>query len=327
MCTENLIEFNDFCTDNNIPKVENYIEISNKILSNLANEDEITGQKLGQKLIKSATEQVIADLSNANTNVIFNNISENLHFNGNFNAKTFLNGGCIIRKTKASILSKIVIKTAKIKPLFDGAFALNITDGTITQTFNFVAVNGIEMNIDLPFETFNNFVQITNNENKPFAQIDATQKTCSSCSGKSYKMNIQPVQNNQISNIFNTIIPVGYLECSTENYICFIMQNTNLKRQIVFLIANKIGILAYERLLLSTRFNDSTLNINKDATEIYLSKLEATYNEYMFGLNFANGQKKSNVMPLTLQISNFLKGQKDDCITCNAPFIHSTPVF
>ena len=84
----------------------------------------------------------------------------------------------------------------------------------------------------------------------------------------------------------------------------------------------------YERLKLSTRFNDTTLNINKDAVEEYLNTLIGKYRELVFGFNFSTGIKRSNLIPLSELVSRNLRNNKNNiCINCNAIFNLSTAIF
>ena len=330
-CLENIIKFRTFCeTINNQNQlfVEDFVEVNEKLLANLANESELTGKKYGENLINSAVQNVTADIMTASGNVVLENKVIYSEFKGEFNNDQIANGGVQIRNVKHNELTRIKITSLRIKPFFDGNFIVVIDDGNKTE-FNLIAENGIEYKHDIDFESGSSIIKIyPKDESLFFAKITASKTTCPSCSGKIYDLVNTPLLNGTATNIYSTVIPESYLFCSGENLTCLAIKNPQIKQLFVKAIAFHVGIMFYERLKLSTRFNDTTLNINKDAVEEYLNTLIGKYRELVFGFNFSTGIKRSNLIPLSELVSRNLRNNKNNiCINCNAIFNLSTAIF
>lgn len=327
-CFNELIKFRSFCEANYTGAlVESFVEINTIMLAHLANDNELTGYQYGQNLIENATQNVITDISTSAGTLTVNSLVEHLAFRGNFNNLPLSNGGVILRQNNNSLLSKIKVESINVKPLFDGAFIIVLNDGAEYE-YPAVAVNGVEQTIPINFETSSKSVQIyAKDTTQLFAKIDATKTTCGSCNNKRYNITAQPIVNKAPSNIYSTVIPTAYLICDAENMLCLSLINPQIKAQIIKAIALQVGINFYNRFMLSNRFNDTTLNVNKDAVETYHNTLVGMYQELMFGVNYATGVAKTNVNPLTEAIKNNLLGQKDICLSCNTIIKSATAIF
>ncbi len=327
-CFENIIKFRNYCdTGYTGLFVESFVEINTVMLSHLANDNELTGKQYGQNLIDSAVQNVITDISTSAGTLTVNSVVEQLALRGNFNSLQLANGGLVLRQNNNSLLSKIKVESVNVKPLFDGAFIMVLNDGTEYE-YPAIAVNGVEQTIQIDFETANKSIQIyAKDTTQLFAKIDVTKTTCGSCNGQKYNLVAQPLINKTPSNIYSTVLPTAYLICDAENLICLALINPQIKAQVIKAIALQVGINFYNRFMLSNRFNDTTLNINKDAVETYHNTLVGMYQELMFGINYATGVAKTNVKPLTEAIKNNLLGQKDICLSCNTIIKSATAVF
>jgi hypothetical protein len=247
-----------------------------------------------------------------------------LNFFGGFNNVPFANGGLQIRKSGISLLSKIQIEYVKVKPMFTGP-SIILVNGS---QYPFDAVAGVEQIVKLDFITSDTAVNLSIvDKTQQFSSITATKTTCGSCSGNSYNLYAQPLFNDFPSQTYSTFLPSASLVCDASDLICLAIKNQNVKNLFAKAIAIYTAIIVFERLSLSNRLNDTTLNINKEAVESYQLELQAKYNELVFGLNFATGQKRSNIIPLTQIVKNNLKNTHDICLNCNSHFSTATVIF
>jgi len=330
-CIKDIIKFRTFCeTANNTNQlfVEDFVQVNQNLLANLANENELTGANYGANLINSALQNVVTDVLTASGNLVLEHKVIYSEFKGTFTNDQIANGGLQIRNVKHNELTRVKITALKIKPFFDGEFTMVIDDGT-KKEFNLIGENGIENKYDIDYETGKSVVKIyPKDETLLFAKITAQKTTCSSCSGKVYDLVNTPILNGIATNVYSTVIAESYLYCSGENVICLALKNPQIKQLFVKALAFHVGIMFYERLKLSTRFNDTTLNINADAVDEYLNTLIGKYRELVFGINFASGVRNSNVIPLSELISRNLRNNHGNiCINCNATFSRSTAIF
>lgn len=328
-CLENIIKFKSFCDNTYKGRfVEDFVQVNTILLSHLANDYELSGEQYGNSIIDASIQSVLSDIYTSYGNTVLENTVENLVFTGNFNTLNMAGGGFSLRDASGSTMTKIVIKSLRIKPIFDGDFTVLIDDGKEVKSFVFEAHNNIENTYTVDYETSSKLVNVSvSNQTQLFSQVTATQKTCGSCSGKRYNIVLQPRKNGLPSNIYSTFIPESYLSCDSSIFICKLLQSPIIKQALIKAIAIQCGISVYERLLLSPRLNDSTQNINKDAAAEYMDTLIGKYQEFVFGANFSTGISKANNIPLTELIKRNIKSFKDICITCNSKFQTSTVIF
>ena len=328
-CLQNIIAFKSYCdTTYKGRYVEDFVQVNSILLANLANESELSGKEYGDGIIDSATQSVLSDIYTSYGNTILENTVENLAFTGYFNALNLAGGGFSLRDLSGSTMTKMIIKSFKTKPLFDGNFTVMIDDGREIKSFDFIAQNNVEGIYSLEYETPQKIVKMyVSDSSRIFSQITATHKTCGSCSGTKYNLALQPLKNGQPTNIYSTFIPEAFIVCDSSGFICKLLQNPVIKQALIKAIAIQCGISIYERLLLSPRMNDSTLNINKEAAELYLNTLVGKYQEFLFGTNFASGVSKANNIPLTELIKRNIKAFRDICVSCNSSFQTSTVIF
>lgn len=329
-CLKDLIKFRNHCdVDYKGKYVNDFIEVDNTILANLANENELTGKQYGQNLIDAATEKVLADLYTSTGNAVFSHSIEKLNYDGRFVGSTpIANSGVIIRDVTNSELTVIQLESVRIKPLFDGDFTIVVDNGIESTEFDFVAVNGVEMDYKLDYKTNKKTVKIfAKDTTLKFAQSILSKTTCSSCNGKKFNLSAQSLFNMQPKADPPSIIPIAYLSCDAENLICVILKNKTIKQIFLKALSLAIGVSLFDRLSLSNRLNDTTLNINSDAVSAYRNKLEVDYQETMFGVNYASGVNRSNIMPLTNIVKSNLKVSSDICVNCNSIISSSTAIF
>ncbi|WP_147474531.1 hypothetical protein [Chryseobacterium nematophagum] len=328
-CLQNIIQFKSLCPSSyNGRYVEDFVQVNSILLSHLVNENELSGKDYGNFMIEAACQSVLSDLYTSYGNIVLENVVENLVFSGHFNTLSMAGGGFSLRDMSGSTMTKMVIKSLKIKPLFDGHFTVILDDGKELKSFDFVAQNTVETTYVLDYETSSKILKVyVTDPSKEFSQINVTKKTCGSCSGVKYNVVLQPLKNKLPSNIYSTFIPDAFLLCDSSGFICKLLQSPVIKQAIIKAVAIQCGISVYERLLLSPRVNDSTMNINKQAAELYLNTLVGKYQEFVFGTNFASGISKANNIPLTELIKRNIKNFKDICISCNSNYQTSTVIF
>jgi predicted transcriptional regulator len=90
-------------------------------------------------------------------------------------------------------------------------------------------------------------------------------------------------------------------------------------------IAYKVGEMAYNRLLVSPRLNDTTLNIDKDAASAYMNTLVGKYRELMFGTEKAYGNAATH--GLRQLVAMTLREFNDKCVVCTAQVTLATATF
>ncbi|MCQ4139233.1 hypothetical protein [Chryseobacterium sp. EO14] len=328
-CLNNIIKFKSLCeTDYKGRYVEDFVQVDSVLLSNLTKDSELNGNEYGESLIDSAVQNVLSDVYTSYGNTVLENAVEALAFFGYFNQLSMNSGGFSLRNMSGSTLTKVVLKSLKIKALFDGDFTVVIDDGKSIQNFEFTASNGIEEVFPVEYETTSQLIKVYCSDNtKQFSQITATKKTCGSCSGVKYNLVLQPLKDGKPSNTYSTFIPEAILMCDSSGMICKLLQSPVIKQAFIKAVAIQCGISVYERLLLSTRMNDNIVNIDKEAATEYLNTLVGKYQEFMFGDNFASGNKKNNIIPLSELIKRNIKTYRDICVSCNSIFQTSTVLF
>jgi hypothetical protein len=324
MCLENILKFRNFCDANYTGKfVNDFIEVDNTILANLANENELTGKQYGENLINSAIESVISDLFTSTGDLVFSGSVEKLNYDGRFVGNTpLVNSGVVIRNVAQSELAVINIESVRLKPLFDGAFTVVIDDGIESKEFAFIAQNGIESLFQVDYKTKAKVVKVLIKEtDKAFAQSTLSKTTCSSCSGKKFNLVAQSLFNLTPKSDAPAILPIAYMSCDSSDIICTILQNPMMKQVFLKAVSLQVGVMVYDRLSLSNRLNDTTLNINSEAVAIYHNTLVGKYRELMFG------EKSTSVRPFVEMVKSSLKLSKDFCVNCNSIISSATAIF
>lgn len=329
-CLSNLLKFRDFCDTNYTGKyVNDFVDVNSTILANLANENELTGKQFGENLIQSGFENALSDLLSSNGDLVFSSAVEKLNYDGRFvGSQSANNSGVILRNVTTSELSNIQIDGARLKPLFDGNFTIVIDNGTEQEEFEFVGQNGVETNFQFEYKTKAKVVKIFIKEtNLNFAQATMNKTTCGSCSGKKFNIVAQTIIGLQPKSEPSIIIPSAFLICDPTDLICVLIKNPLFKQVFLKAVALQVGVALYDRLSLSNRLNDTTLNINSEAVSLYHNTLVGKYQETMFGLNFASGVQRSNVRPLVHLMKSSITNLKDICVNCNANLSTATAVW
>jgi hypothetical protein len=119
------------------------------------------------------------------------------------------------------------------------------------------------------------------------------------------------------------IIPTVYAACDMDAVLCSVV--SRYKPVFQKAIAYKVGEMAYNRLLISPRINDTTLNIDKDAAEKYLNTLVAKYRELVFGSEKAYGNAAT--IGLKQLVSSTYRSMADKCVVCTSQVYAATGIF
>ena len=324
-CLNNLLKIRDYCEPNAVgPFIGDFVDVSTVLLSNLANAEELTGEQYGNMLISSAIEQVKSDilLSASEGYSVRNEIYHliNTHkFSGTYN-----NWGISLSNYFRSGYSSIYVTELKFKASFTGEFTIVFDDLAGQVELLAEAIAGQEVTIPCDYVTKSKTVRIYAKEsNATFAVLTGT-SSCGSCSAKKgVYLGMQGF--NRLTNHPQStgFIPTAHIACNMDDIMCIAL----LRNKALFskAIAYKAGALAYSRLLLTTRLNDSTLNINMDVANSYLNTLEAKYRELMFGSAQAYGNASTNGIISVLRQS--LRAMNDQCVVCSSQISSSTAVF
>lgn len=329
-CLNNLLRFRGYCESGYTGKyINDFVDVNSTILANLANENELTGKQFGENLIQAGFENALSDLMSSNGELVFSSAVEKLNYDGRFvGSQSANNSGVILRNITNSELSLIQIDGARLKPLFDGNFTIVIDNGTESEEFEFVGENGVEANFQFEYKTKAKVVKIFIKETAlNFAQATMNKTTCGSCSGKKFNIVAQTIVGLQPKSEPSIIIPSAFLVCDATDMICVLLKNPLFKQVFLKAVALQVGVALYDRLSLSNRLNDTTLNINEEAVSMYHNTLVAKYQETMFGMNYASGQARSNVRPLVQLMRLSLTNLKDICVNCNANLSTATAIW
>jgi len=329
-CLSNLLKFRNFCDTNYTGKyVNDFVDVNSTILANLANENELTGKQFGENLIVAGFENALSDLLSSNGDLVFSAAVEKLNYDGRFvGSQSSNNSGVILRNVTTSELSNIQIDGARLKPLFSGEFTIVLDDGIESEEFVFAGENGVEANFQFDYKTKSKVVKILIKETElNFAQATMQKTTCSNCTGKRFNLVAQTIVNLQPNSEPSIIIPSAFLICDPTDLICVLVKNPLFKQVFLKAVALQVGINLYDRLSLSNRLNDTTININAEAVSMYHNTLVGKYQETMFGLNFASGVQRSNVRPLVHLMKSSITNLKDICVNCNANLSTATAIW
>lgn len=324
-CLNNLLKIRDYCEPSDIgPFIGDFVDVSTLLLSNLANAEELTGKQYGDMLINSAIEQVKSDILLSASegysvkNEVYHLISQH-KFSGTYN-----NWGVSLSNYFRSGYSSIYITDLKFKASFTGEFTIVFDDLAGQVELPAEAVAGQEITIPVTYSTKSKTVRIYAKEsNATFAILTGT-TSCGSCfAKKGVYLGMQGF--NRLTNHPQStgFIASAHISCNMDDIMCIaIMRSKSLFSKA---IAYKAGALAYNRLLLTTRLNDSTLNINENVAIAYLNTLEAKYRELMFGSAQSYGNASTNGIISVIRQS--FRTMNDQCIVCSSQMSSSTATF
>jgi hypothetical protein len=324
-CLNNLLKIRDYCAPSeNGPFIGDFVDVSTILLSNLANAEEMTGAEYGARLISSAIEQVKSDIQLSASDgysvrdEVYHLISTH-KFSGTYN-----NWGISLSNFFRSSYSSIYLTELKFKASFTGPFTIVLDDLAGQTELPAEAIAGQEITIPVEYSTKSKTLRIYAKEsNATFAVLTGV-SSCGSCNAKrGVHLGMQGF--NRLTNHpqASGFIPKAHIACNMDDIMCIaIMRNKALFSKA---IAYKAGALAYTRLLLTTRLNDSTLNINEEVATTYLNTLEAKYRELMFGSAQAYGNASTKGIVAVLRQS--LRNMNDQCVVCSSQISTSTAVF
>jgi len=328
-CLKNLVKIKDTCDENQVgPFVQDWVNLPSSILAHIASVDELSGALLGESILNSAINQVQSDISSgfANGNSIKSGNVFSLVHNSTFTNSYIPNSGSYISNFYRSAFSKITINSITFKAQFEGAFILVLEDGIENKEFDMVAQANVPIIVPIEYSTRSKYVKIYAKDTTKNFALMSKNTACGSCSGRKFYMEFKGYQNGLITTTPIGFIPYAFIECDSDFIQCNAISNAMVKPLVGKAIAIKMGIIAYTRLLLSPRLNDSTVNINQEAVGQYLSDLENKYRETIFGSVQAYGHAQTKgVVDL---ISDSLKSlSNDDCIDCSSRIYTSAVAF
>lgn len=326
-CLNNLLTIREYCDAGATgPFLSDFVEVSSTMLAHLATEDELTGKAYGDQLIASAIAQVNGDVQLSASDGYAIKDTVYTYNNQCTYTNNSSNWGIILNNFHRSLYSRMFIPSIRFKATFDGEFNIVLHDGQTATVFPAVAVAGQEVSVEVNYSTKAPNVRIfAEDVTKTFSLLQCPATACSSCSANKQGIFLQMQGWNRVGPSSQPcgFIPTAYLACSADEVLC----NGVSRNKALFAkaIALKAGALAYTRLLLSTRLNDTTLNIDLDAARTYLNTLEGKYRELMFGSAQAYGNAATN--GIIYIIRQGLKSSNDTCITCNSQVYTSTATF
>lgn len=313
----NCLDIIDFkpCDGSGGITIESYVEVNPIIFAHLANEQEKTGATYESKVLSVSKQKIWADISTAEADIAFNQVAESPKFIPNWNYVD-AKGGVRILNSQPSPQTRIVITQIHYLPRDVQDFNITIDDGQGSP--NTFPISGAVLNqvgiLELEYKSSSKQVKIYSNDGY-FGVLTNGDQTCYTCNGGiNGNISIHGLdQYQQNGNVMVGFYPVAYLTCDTENVICQSLKNAVIKARVQEAISYQVGLKVYERFLLSSRMNDTTTNIDKEAVETYKDILQAKYNEIV------HGSKKIKGL-IELITTDLNRG--DFCIRCNA--VHST---
>lgn len=303
------------CTGSGGLTIESYVEVNPIIFAHLANEQEKSGANYSDKVLEVSKQKLWADISTAESNITFNAIAEAPRFIPNW---SYINamGGVRIINAQPSPQTRTVISQIHYLPRDVQDFTIIVDDGTGSpQSF---PVTGATLNqvgyIDIDYKSASKIIKVYSLDGH-FGILTNGDPTCYTCGGGvSGNISIHGINDQlQNSDVMVGFYPVCHLICDTENVVCQSLKNSVIKSRVQEAISYQVGLKVYERFLMSSRMNDTTTNIDKEAVTDYKDILQAKYNEIV------HGSKK--IKGLIELITNELN-RGDFCIKCNA--VHST---
>lgn len=326
MACLDLIKFKDYCDANATgPFISDYVDVSTVFLSHLANDSEQTGKEYAGNLIAAAQEQVWSDILLSASNGYSIN-SAVYYFNNTCRfTETYTNWGIALTNYYRSGSSKIVINSLNFKADFDGPFNIVIDDGIELKVFPATAVLRQEVVLPIDYSTNQKTVRVyAEDSSLKFSMLTCSSGGCGSCAAKRgvylqqqgwnrTSLNSQPVG----------FMPSAYVVCDMDAVICAVISRH--KALFSKALAYQVGIMAYMRLLISPRLNDTTLNIDAAAVKMYLNTLEAKYKELIWGSVPANGNAATTGIIKIMQDS--YRSMGDACVVCSSQINTATATF
>jgi hypothetical protein len=321
-----LIKFKSLCKAGETGLfVEQFVDINTVMLAHLADESELTGKKYGAELIQAAIAELSADIMLANSNgYSINNIVYQYNNTCRF-TETLSNFGITLTSYFRSTSGKLYVPSVQFKPELSGEFILIVDDGYELKEFQVTGTAGEINTAMIEYSTTAKQVKIyAKDATLKFNMLSCQSGGCGSCAAKrGVQLQLQGYNRSGVTQQASGFIPTAYIACDMDAVICNVI--TRYKDLFAKALAYKVGIMAYMRLLISPRLNDTTLNINEDNAKLYLNTLESKYRELIFGSAQAYGNAATTGIIKIIQQS--WKTTNDGCVTCNSTITKSTAVF
>lgn len=313
-----LLKIKDYCSPGETgPFVGDFVDVNNVLFAHLADPDEQTGKTYALELLERSKSDVWAD--------IMLSLSEGYSVKGvvyhyantcRF-TDSYVNGwGMSMTNFYKSQNSNLKISQINYKGQFDGPFNIVIDDGVTQTIVPATSVNGVEGSVAVDYTTTQKTVRIYAQDNTlKFSLQSCNTGGCGSCASKrGIFISTTGWNGSAITSQPAGFIPSAYITCNLDAVMCNVINN--YKPLIAKALAYKVGIDTYNRLLISPRMNDSTLNIDGDAARAYLNTLVAKYREVMFGSAQAYGNAATAGIISVIRQS--FRTMSDPCLECRA---------
>jgi hypothetical protein len=325
-CLNDLIKFKDYCDANQAgPFVSDFVDVSTVFLAHLANDSEQSGKEYANSLIQGAREQVYADiLLSASNGYSINSVV--YHYNNTCRfSETYTNWGIALTNYFRSSNSKIHLSEIRFKADFTGQFNIVVDDGVTQTVFSADAIQRQEVVLPVEYSTINKQIKIYAQDSAlKFAMLSCSSGGCGSCAAKrGVYIQQQGYNRSSLNTQPSGFIPSAYIACDMDSVMCNVIN----RHRALFskALAYKVGIMAYMRFLITPRLNDTTLNIDRDAVQLYLNTLEAKYKELMWGSVPAYGNASTTGIIKIMQDS--YRSLNDQCVVCSSQINTATAVF
>jgi hypothetical protein len=321
-----LVKFKDYCSPTEQgPFVSDYVDVSTRFFAHLADDSEQTGRAYALELINAAKEQVWTDIQMSMADgysvrdIVYHWVNT-CRF-----TETYANFGITLTNFYRSQSSKIVIPQIKYKPELAGEFILVVDDGVEQKEYTINGQAKMEGIAVLNYETKSKQVKIyAKDSNLKFSMLTCQSGGCGSCAAKrGVHMQLQGWNRSAVSSQPSGFIPTAYVACDLDEVLCVVIARH--KALFAKAMAYQVGIMAYTRLLISPRLNDTTLNIDQEAVKLYLNTLIGKYKELVFGSAQAYGNNAVAGIIKVMQETYKVLG--DQCVICNSQINTATAVF
>lgn len=325
-CLTGIINIKSYCAPSApAPFVEEYIDLNKTMLDHLADESELTGSVYAAELISAAQSHVETDLALVTGEVATINSAVVAYINTCKFGTQYTNAGSVLVNYMRTSYAVIRVRAITFKANFDGAFQITIDDSSGTLvTVDAVAENGKEITVACDYTTTKQNVKFYCADNTKSFALTSCGATCGSCAAKRGNyLQIGGWNGASMVNVPVGFIPNAYVSCNVDQIYCMVVDR--YKAIFAKAIAYKVGEMAYNRLLISPRINDTTLNVDRDAAVAYLNTLVGKYRELMHGTATAYGNAAT--IGIKQLVSQTLKTLSDKCVSCGSQVTTATATF
>ena len=317
------IYIKDLCTTPPVGgiAINDFVDFSVSRLAKLSEILTPTAKEVASNLLTISINDAISKVSTLNGSFQFNSSVLEIKRDYGFTTAPILSDSVvtIVSTKKDSALLKQNLRGIILQPLFDGNFDITVNDGLNSQTFTFVAENGIPKNYEFEYTTYSKEIIITIQSGLYFSMVsNANSSGCTSCGGgKTYEYFTKSVWNGATYNYPTIGVPLSNLICDSENLLCLLVSNARFKYEFTRLVAYIFISNMYRKALLSERVNSSTFDkeaIEKDLIMFIGSEKNGIVNQGLIADVLIGTKSNSGLSKI---LKETMQNSRDYCILCS----------